>query len=356
MLKHSVIFPKNLMKNSLQPNPERSLQPANFSTFNFTAVLKGRATSVHTLRAYSRWVDRYLHDVIGLEPTEGKVRAARMEALPLDLVLPILNSTTLRAWLGQLASEEQGKQALNQARSAIITLASLLSEAEILDDYTSAAMTNVRLPRAEAGQRQGRWLAVEEVRDLIVAAEAMSSSDGQRSRNAVLIRLLCIMALRREELTDILWKDLYTQAGRPVLLVHGKGSKAALVDIPKPVTRAIEAWLPMVFPDGTIQPDTPLLRRIYKGGSVAPTGLSTDAIWRVVKDAAEHANLGSVAPHDLRRSVAGNLELSGVPIETISRLLRHTSIAITQNYLSKLPRQNEGALLMADLLDMDDFG
>lgn len=346
------------MKKPLQaPNEDQnhSLEPSNANTFNFLVVLRGRATSQHTLRAYSRWVDRYLCDVLGLEPTEGKARVKRMENLPLDLLLPILNSTTLRAWLGKLAAEEQGKQGLNQARASIITLASLLSEAEILDDYTSAAMTNVRLPRAESGQRQGRWLTVEEVRTLILGAEDMATSINQRQRNGLMLRLMCVMALRREELTDIMWKDLHTQAGRPVLLVHGKGSKAAVVDVPKSVVRSIESWLPMTFPDGEVLGDTPLLRRLYKGGSVSPNGLSTDAIWRVVKDAAEYAGLGSVAPHDLRRSVAGNLELSGVPVETISRLLRHTSVAITQAYLSKLPRQNEGALLMADLLDMDDI-
>ncbi|PJF44381.1 MAG: hypothetical protein CUN55_04240 [Phototrophicales bacterium] len=350
------------MKNSssssnLSHSENHALQPLAQSedTFNFAAVLKGRATSAHTLRAYFRWVDRYLHDTAGLAPTEGKARVARMQALPLKLLLSVLNATTLRAWLGQLSAEEKGKQSLGQARAAIITLASLLSEAEILDDYTSAAMTNVRLPRAEAGQRQGRWLAVEDVRDIIQAAEAIATSPAQRQRNAVLIRLLCIMALRREELTDIYWRDLHTQAGRPVLLVHGKGSKAALVDIPRVVLHSIEEWASMVFPDGNVEPDTPLLRRIYKGGRIAPNGLSTDAIWRVVKEAAQHAGLGTVAPHDLRRSVAGNLEQSGVPIETISRLLRHANLAVTQNYLSKLPRENEGALLMADLLDLDDF-
>jgi integrase len=98
-----------------------------------------------------------------------------------------------------------------------------------------------------------------------------------------------------------------------------------------------------------------LIRAVYKGGAVRDGGITTDAIWRIVKAAAEHADLGRVAPHDLRRSVAGNLEQSGVPVETISRLLRHSNIAVTQQYLSKLPRQNEGAILMADLLNLDQF-
>lgn len=338
------------------PSFNNSLVVANptDATFNFIAVLQGRASSTHTYRAYARWVDRYLADMTGQPLTKGRARRARMEALPLTHILPIMNSTLLRTWLGQIASEEQGKQALNQARSAIITLSSLLSEAGWLDDYTAAAMTNVRIPRAETGQRQGRWLSIDQVKLLMQGAEAIATTNIQRARNAVLIRMLCIMALRREELTEIRWKDMHTQAGRPVLLIHGKGSKAALVDMPGTVLRAVQNWAPFISEEGQLpSPERYLLCGFYKSGRPRPGGLTADAIWRVVKDSAKYAGLGNVAPHDLRRSVAGNLEQSGVPIETISRLLRHSNVAITQQYLSKLPRENEGALLMADLLGFD---
>lgn len=330
------------------------LVPSGERTFNFAVVLKGRATSGHTYRAYARWIDRYLVDVGGLGVSRGRERRARMENLPLNLLLPILSPTHLRAWLGLLVGEGQGRQALTQARASVITLASLLSEAGVLDDYTSAAMTNVKMPKVEGGQRQGRWLAVEQIRDLMAAAEEIAQTPAQKARNAVVIRMLCIMALRREELTEICWKDFYTQAGRPVLLVHGKGSKAAVVDVPNSVLRSIEEWLTFVrLRESEPNEKSLLVRRIYKGGGVSKSGISTDAVWRIVGEAAAKAGIGHVAPHDLRRSVAGNLELNGVAVETISRLLRHSSIAVTQHYLSKLPRQNEGAILMADLLDLD---
>lgn len=344
--------------NSPESSITTALIPASERYFNFAAVLPGRASSVHTQRAYARWIDRYIADLSGSSPTKGRLRAERMQALPLDTLLPILNPTALRTWLGKLHGENQGKQALNQARASIITLASLLSEAGWLDDYTSAAMTNVRIPRAESGQRKGRWLSVEQIKLLMEAATQIAGSPAQRARNAVIIRMLCMMALRREELVDINWRDVHTQAGRPVLLVHGKGSKAAMVDIPNAVLQVIEIWSDYVgIADKmkTGQPDgqSHLLRRVYKGGSITSHGLTTDAVWRIVKGAAEVAGIGHVAPHDLRRSIAGNLELSGVSIETISRLLRHSNIAITQQYLSKLPRENEGAILMADLLGFE---
>jgi integrase len=323
-------------------------------TFDFIAVLKGRATSVHTHRAYARWVDTYLSEVTDMEPTSGKARWERMHNLPLKKVLPAMNSTTLRTWLGMLASDEHGKQALNQARSAILTLASLLSEAGWMDDSVAAGMTNVSLPRAETGQRQGRWLSVEQVRLLMAAAERMGTSPAQRSRNGLIIKMLCVMALRREELCEIRWNDFHTQGDRPVLLVHGKGSKAALVDVPNVVLDAIEDWRYFVLQASPeIDLESHLVRRVYRQGGVSDEGLTTDTVWRILGRAALKAGIGHVAPHDLRRSIAGNLEAGGVPIETISRLLRHSNVAVTQQYLSKLPRENEGAILMADILGFE---
>jgi len=55
----------------------------------------------------------------------------------------------------------------------------------------------------------------------------------------------------------------------------------------------------------------------------------------------------------LRRSVAGALQETGVPIEKISRLLRHSNVAITERYLSKLPQRNEGAVLMSEALGLE---
>jgi integrase len=336
------------MSNALQPINGTVGQPIE-ATFDFARVLAGRASSSHTQRAYSRWIDRYLADIAGLELTHGAERERRMHALPLLKVVAVLSASTLRAWLGRLAEEGQGKQGLNQARAAVVTLASLLAEAGWLDDYTSAGIGNIRTPRAEEGQRPGRWLSLDQIKRLMDAAEQIATTDPQRARNRVVMTMLCTMALRREELSEALWSDLGTQNGRAVLLVHGKGSKAVYVDVPKTVVQALEGWMEFVVPDD----QSPLIRRIWKGGHVADGGLTTDALWRIVNAAAEQAGLGRVAPHDLRRSIAGSLQQGGVSIDTISRLLRHSNVAITERYLSKLPQQNEGAVLMADLLGLE---
>lgn len=330
-------------------------QQGGAATYNFALALPGRASSRHTERAYFRWVDHYLVHVAGLKPSRGAARIQRMSALPIPVLMNSLSAAQFRAWLGILAREGHGKQGINQARAAIVTLSSLLAEAGWLDDYTGAAMSNVRPPSAEEGQRQGRWLTPEQIRLLIGAARAIAATETQQLRNTVLLTVLCTMALRREELAAARWGDLTLQNNRVVLRVHGKGRKAAFVDVPRPVMRAIDSWRRAVLAHKAhVSSDSPLLRRLWKGGRVSRYGLSPDGIWLIVDEAARAAGLGHVAPHDLRRSVAGALQLSGVPVEKISRLLRHSNVAVTERYLSRLPQRNEGAVIMSDVLGLGE--
>lgn len=327
---------------------------ASLASYNFVLALPGRASSAHTQRAYFRWVDAYLVATGGLKPSAGLARLARMSALPVPLLQATLTPPQFRAWLGSLAQQQHGKQGLNQARAAIVTLASLLAEAGWLDDAIGYALSNVRVPRAEEGQRAGRWLSPEEIRLLMAAARQMATSDNQRMRNDLVMTLLCTMALRREEVSALRWGDLSLQDGRAVLRVHGKGRKVALLDIPPSGVRALDTWRTVVAP-GQPRPaeHLPLVVRLFKGGKPGKTALTADGIWLLVHEAAHTAGLGTVAPHDLRRSVAGALQATGVPIDTISRLLRHSNVAVTERYLSKLPQRNPGALLMSDLLELD---
>ncbi len=325
-------------------------------TFNFAVTLPGRASSPHTQRAYFRWVDTYLVDIAGMKPTQGEARIHRMTMLPILTLQECLSAPQLRAWLGRLVQVGHGKQGIDQARASIVTLADLLAEAGWLDDYAAAAMGRVRPPRAEDGQRPGRWLSLDQIKMLIAAGNDIATTENQARRNKVVLMSLCTMALRREELAVARWSDMSLQNNRAVLRIHGKGRKVATVDVPRAVIRSLQGWRQAIQTDGELQIESPLVRRIWKGGRVAKDGLSPDGIWWIVDTAAVYAGLGHVAPHDLRRSVAGALYEAGIPVDKISRLLRHSNIAVTERYLQRLPHANEGGVLMSDLLGMgDDF-
>jgi integrase len=323
-------------------------------TFNFALALPGRASSPHTQRAYFRWVDEYLVAVAGVKPTEGRQRVARMHALPIPLLQTALSAPQLRAWLGSLVRAGHGRQGVDQARAAVCTLAGLLAEAGWIDDYVRAAMGAVKPPKAEEGQRQGRWLSVDQIHLIMSGARSIATSENQMLRNQVVMTILCTMALRRDEVSSLRWGDLSTQNNRVVLRVHGKGRRVAMIDVPRPVLQALDGWRRVTSPNALRPPaESPLVRRIWKGGRISRHGLTPDGIWLIVTHAAHAVGLGDVAPHDLRRSVAGALHNSGVSIDKISRLLRHANVAVTERYLSRLPQLNEGALLMSDVLGLE---
>jgi integrase len=342
--------------NEIQRATSNAIVPENLGmTFNFVLALPGQASSPHTARAYFRWVDQYLVDIAGWKPSKGDARIARMQRLPTTLLRDSLTPAQVRAWLGMLVRRNNGKQGLQQARAAVVTLASLLAEAGWIDDYVSAAISRVKIPKAEEGQRAGHWLSTDQLRLLMNASRQIATSDAQMLRNYALTAMLCTMALRREEVALARWEDFSIQNNRAVLRVHGKGRKSATMDVPGAVLRALTGWRSMLVAQDRLRTTaSPILRRLWKGGRISHNGLTPDGIWLIVGEAARAADLGDIAPHDLRRSVAGALQANGVPIEKISRLLRHGNVAVTERYLSRLPQINEGAVIMSGLLGLED--
>jgi integrase len=346
---------KLMRRRPLFSREEMQLTATQDLTFNFAAALPGRASSSHTRRAYFRWIDTFLVDLAGFKPTTGIDRETRMTMLPIRVLQDMLTAPQVRGWLGILVQRGHGKQGLDQARASVVTLADLMAEAEWLDDYAAAALARVRPPRAEEGQRPGRWLSIDQIKLLMAASREMATTEVQGIRNHLVVTTLCTMALRREELAVARWGDLSIQNNRMVLQVHGKGRKVAIVDVPRSVMRPLDSWRGHIMRSNhPAAKETPIARRIWKGGRVGRGGLSTDGIWWILDAAATYAGIGHVAPHDLRRSVAGALHEAGTPIDKISRLLRHSNVAVTERYLNRLPKANEGAILMSNILGLED--
>jgi site-specific recombinase XerD len=74
-----------------------------------------------------------------------------------------------------------------------------------------------------------------------------------------------------------------------------------------------------------------------KGDKIATAefgpGMSSQAIWRVVKDYAGALGFDGLAPHDLRRTAAKLTLAGGANLEQISMVLGHSSLEVTKKYL-----------------------
>ncbi len=326
----------NLVPYNSQP-PSRALE-----TVNLAVAMAG--LSLHTQRAYRRWIAQYLKEVGGLLPGDYDA-----DAVEVPVILSVLGAANLKAWLGRLKVRKLGKQSIGQAKAAVVWLAQLMGDMERAEYEVAAGLSRVKMPRAESGQRSGTWLTVEEVRHILRGARASAKTPPAAARNAAVIALLAICGLRRDEITRICWGDLQKQGKNRIIGVHGKGAKLRQVKLSPAVADTIEAWR-AYHPFGD-EDNAVMFTRILKSGRVTQSQITDKAVWLIVQQAAFAAGLTNVSPHDLRRSFARGAYEAGATFELIRQSLGHSNIATTERYVnSALELDNAATDIWADAL------
>lgn len=302
-------------------------------TFDFVHALRSHTQSENTQRAYYRWVDRYLVDMIGYKPSQSMARIRRMGTLSVTVLKRSLRDYTLSNWLNQLMSEGANRQALDQARASIVTLAELATQEGHLSLERFQEIKAVHVPPVDHKDTPERLLSAEELQLLKETIIENATTEIQRQRNTLIVTLLITLAIRRYELSKLKWGDITLTKNNRVLMSIGKHT----IEIPRHILTILDQWRACF--KGNVanpSPESPVLRRIWKGGRIAKRGLSADGIMLVIKEGAEIADLGVVTPDDVRRSVIADLYRRGVPLEEISRLLRHRNVKVTESFLAKL--------------------
>ena len=296
---------------------------AELMTLNLSAAMAG--LSAHTRRAYWRWLRRYAAETIG-------VTFAEPSAVPIAHAMQAVNIGNLKGFLGKLKAEGLGRQSLMQAKAAVVWLGALMSDLGYMPHGESAALSRVKVPRAESGQRNGAWLSAQEIRLML---QRLETADELRmtvkARNLAMITLMVICGLRRDEIAAARWSDVARHGGYAVLNVHGKGEKTRLVKLPSMVIQALAEWR-RYHPDP--RGNAPIFPRILCNGWITLQPISDRTVWCAVKQATRIAGLPHISPHDLRRSFARGAYEAGVPYELIRQALGHSSIATTERYVN----------------------
>lgn len=149
-------------------------------------------------------------------------------------------------------------------------------------------------------------------------------------RNRTMIALFFDTGMRVSEVITLKWD----QVRDDYILVHGKGAKERLVPVSPYLAKALmqyrhtrEAFFVGELPESNV--------------FVSYTGrkLTTEAITRVLKQAAKAVNVNPhirVSPHTCRHTFAHLQLKNGIDLYTLSRLLGHENVAITQRYLEGL--------------------
>ncbi|MBN2267721.1 MAG: tyrosine-type recombinase/integrase [Candidatus Babeliaceae bacterium] len=183
-----------------------------------------------------------------------------------------------------------------------------------------------------------RWLERTEQRALIREAEQeMLLGDfcagGDKTapgyiwprRDYALVMFLLNTGLRLAEVAALTLDDIeINERSGKVVVRQGKGGKFREVPMNATARSSVSEWL-----DVRPKSKSDSLFLSQKGGPLSMRGISSR-----ISTLAKAAGLKDVSPHTLRHSFAKNLINAGVSLEKVAALLGHSSISVTQRYVT----------------------
>lgn len=206
------------------------------------------------------------------------------------------------------------------------------------DDHTTTPAGTVKKKRHTT--REDLYLTKDHVRRLVETCSRTPTG----IRDRAMIRAAYSGALRVSELLRLHKADVDLEKKR-VRVRDGKGGKTAYASLSSSAVEAIEQWLLVrdkhgirsrilfcTFRKGSVGTSTGDTTTTKRGGE-----LTTSAFRKMLALRAKKAGIeGRVHPHALRHGHAVDLAEGGTPPHIIQASLRHSNLATTAVYLSRL--------------------
>ena len=189
------------------------------------------------------------------------------------------------------------------------------------EDYHRAAdLPSVRGTTAP----RGRALDEDELAQLFARCALDKSPAGLR--DAAMLAVLYGCGLRRSELVGLDVADYATKDGA-LRIRSGKGNKARTNYATGGVRTAVDAWLKV-----RDKVPGPLFCPVNKSGKITYRRLTDQAVRKMLLNRAREAGVEHFSPHDLRRTMIGDLLDAGADISTVQRLAGHANVTTTARY------------------------
>ena len=210
------------------------------------------------------------------------------------------------------------------ALGAIKKLAVEAAQARLMDWDTMTAILHAPSVKRR-GRRCGNWLKLLDAQRLLDAPDT-STLAGLRDR--ALLALLMGAALRRDEAARVRVEHIQQRENRWCIVdLRTKAHRTHTVALPAWAKPMLDAWLGAAgITEGHV------LRPVNKGGHIQGDRMSARGVYDVVRRYSAALKL-TVAPHDLRRTVARLAKRGGADMGKVQHLLGHASSAVTDKYL-----------------------
>ena len=213
-------------------------------------------------------------------------------------------------------------------------LAALSSLFEYLCERNAVPVNPVKgvaRPKVDSYQGKTPALSDAQARHLL---DAPKGNTLKAKRDRAVLSILFYHALRRDELCQLLVRDIHERRGVKHLRIHGKGEKLRHVPLHPGSQERITEYLESA--GHAHLASSPLFRpvRNNRHGGRLDTGLTADGIYQLIKYYGKKVGIAveRFGPHAARATAATNALDAGADIAKVQEWLGHANISTTRVY------------------------
>ena len=233
------------------------------------------------------------------------------------------------AWRADLEKQGLARSTIRRKLAALSSLYDYLCDANAV---THSPVRGVKRPKVESYEGKTPALSDAQARKLLDAPPT-DTLKGKRDR--AILSVLLYHALRREELTKLLVKDLnQARRGIPHLRVQGKGGKLRYIPAHRDTLLLVAEYLKEA--GHAKEQDGPLFRPVrnpragHTATALTPGGVYSEVVVRYMHQVGiAGENMG---PHALRATAATSALENNADIVQVQEWLGHASISTTRVY------------------------
>jgi site-specific recombinase XerD len=171
----------------------------------------------------------------------------------------------------------------------------------------------------------GRVVAIEEVREILIAAAKQESPKSWRDQ-ALLVAMFA-GGLRRQEVSALDTENFSSNTGA-ITIRRGKGGKFRMTYLAEGHREWVEPWAKFQRDRACV----PMFVRWNKDKGPMTSRLSRAGVDHVLGELVGLAGIADLTPHDLRRTFATDLLENGADILMVQKLMGHADVKTTAIY------------------------